>query len=66
MGTWLSSELGKVKGGEEEKWHPTSVTPMPGTSRLFKIRFPDGHQNYGTTLPYLTKHLQWKTASVKG
>ena len=29
MGTGLSSELGKVKGGEEEEWHPTSVTSLP-------------------------------------
>jgi len=32
MGTWPSSGLGKVKGGEEEEWHPTSVTPLPRTS----------------------------------
>jgi len=25
-GTRLSSELGKVIDGEEEEWHPTSVT----------------------------------------
>jgi len=29
MGTNLSLELGKVKSGEEEEWHPTSVTPLP-------------------------------------
>ena len=38
MGTWLSSELGKVKGGEEEEWHPTSVASK---SWLFNIHFPD-------------------------
>jgi len=29
MGTWISSELGKVKGGEKEEWRRTSVTPVP-------------------------------------
>ena len=43
MGTWLSSEPGKVKGGEEEEWRPTSVTPLPGTSWLFNSHFLDGH-----------------------
>ena len=28
MGTGLSAELGN-EGGEEEEWHPTSVTPLP-------------------------------------
>jgi len=28
VGTWLSSELGKVKGSVEEEWCPTSVTPL--------------------------------------
>jgi len=35
MGTQLSSELGNVKGSEEEEWQPTSVTLLPGTSLLF-------------------------------
>jgi len=28
MAIRLSSELGKVKGGEEEEWCPSSVTPF--------------------------------------
>jgi len=32
MGTWLSSGLSKVKGGEEEEQRPTTVTPLPKTS----------------------------------
>jgi len=43
MGTWLSSELGKVKGGDEEEWCPTSVTPFPGTCWVFNSHFPGGH-----------------------
>jgi len=51
--TWLS-QLGKVKGGEEEEWRPTSVTPLPGTSKDYtKI----GH---GAHFPNGTAGLQYK------
>jgi len=46
MSTWLSSELEKVKlkGGEEEEWCPTLVTPLPETSWIIpNSHFPDGH-----------------------
>jgi len=42
MGTWLSLELGKVKGGKDEEWRPTSVTPLPETGWFFNSHFPDG------------------------
>jgi len=41
MGTWLSSELGKVWGGEGEEWRPTSVIPLPGISWLLNSHLPD-------------------------
>jgi len=34
MGTWLSSELGKVKGDEEEERCPTSVTATVTAEKL--------------------------------
>ena len=40
MGTRLSSELGKVKGSEEEEWHRHTIAD---TSWLFNSHFPDGH-----------------------
>jgi len=38
MGTWLSSKLGKVKGGEEAEWRSHTVAWYK-----FNSHFPDGH-----------------------
>jgi len=50
MGTWLSSKLGKVKGGEEKEWRPTSVTPLLSTGWLFNSHFPIAINGCGSTL----------------
>jgi len=40
MGICLSSELNKMKGGDEEEWRPTSAALLTGTSWLFNTHNP--------------------------
>jgi len=43
-------KAGEGEGGEEEEWHPTSITSLPGTRRRFNSHFPDSP--YGVTNLY--------------
>jgi len=59
MDTWLSSELGKVKGVEEEEWHLTSVTLLPVQVGSLTATSPMAIIGYETTF---TLSYLWGTA----